>query len=73
MPDMTEPAKDLDNDGTLEDVNGNDRLDFADIVLLFEHLNSPQVVDNPAYFDYNGNGKVDMADILALFEMLIAS
>ena len=73
LPDMTEPAKDLDNDGTAEDVNGNGRLDFADIVLLFEHLESPQVVDNPQYFDYNGNGKVDMADILVLFEMLIAS
>ncbi|MCH8061904.1 MAG: ThuA domain-containing protein, partial [Chloroflexi bacterium] len=73
LPDMTEPAKDLDNDGTAEDVNGNNRLDFADIVLLFEHLESPQVVDNPAYFDYNGNGKVDMADILVLFEMLISS
>ena len=70
---MTEPAKDLDNDGTAEDVNGNDRLDFADIVLLFEHLNSPQVVDNPTDFDYNGDGKANMADILVLFEMLIAS
>ena len=62
---------DLDGDGTAEDLNGNGRLDFDDVVTLFEYFNSPTVQDNQAVFDYNGNGRVDMDDVIALFDMLI--
>ena len=69
---MNSPAQDLDGDGTAEDLNGNSRLDFADIVALFEHMNSPEVQSDIAAFDFNGNGLLDMADIQTLFDVLIA-
>lgn len=72
LPGMDAPAQDLDGDGTAEDLNGNSRLDFADIVALFEHMDSPEVLSDVAAFDFNGNGLVDMADVLTLFEVLIA-
>ena len=69
---MNSPAQDLDGDGHAEDVNGNGRLDFADIVALFEHMDSPQVQNNQSAFDFNDNGRMDMADIIALFDMLVS-
>ena len=47
-------------------------LDFADLLTLFTHMNSPEVQNNAVDFDYNSNGLVDMADIVALFDMMIA-
>ena len=72
LPGMKSPAQDLDGDGHAEDVNGNGRLDFADIVALFEHMDSPQVQNNQSAFDFNDNGRMDMADIIALFDMLVS-
>ena len=72
LPGMTAPAQDLDGDGHAEDVNGNGQLDFADILMFFTHLNSPEVQGNAQDFDYNGNGLADMADITTLFDTLVA-
>ena len=38
LPGMTSPVQDLDGDGLAEDINGNGRLDFADLVVLFDNL-----------------------------------
>ena len=67
LPGMTSPARDLDGDGRAEDTNGNGRLDFADVVTLFEHLASAEVQGNHADFDFNNSGFVDMDDIFQLF------
>lgn len=72
ISDSIEPSLDNDADFKCEDVNGNGRLDFSDVVLLFRNLESPEVLDNVADFDFNGNGLLDMADLIALFEMVIA-
>ncbi len=72
LPGMSAPAQELDGDGTAEDLNGNSRLDFADIVALFDHMDSPEVQGDIAAFDFNGNGLLDMADLLTLFDLLIA-
>ena len=72
LPGMDAAVQDIDGDGKAEDINGNGRLDFADLVALFEHLGSAAVQDNPQFFDYNDNGVVDMADVLELFNDLIA-
>lgn len=69
FPGMLLPSQDLDGDGTNEDINGNSRLDFADVVLLFQHLDSIVVQTNSEYFDFNSNGRADMADIIALFHL----
>ena len=68
----TEPSLDNDADLKCEDVNGNSRLDFSDVVLLFKSLDAPEVVNNAADFDFNGNGLLDMADLIELFQMVIA-
>ncbi len=69
LPGMEAPAQDLDSDGLCEDVNGNGRLDFADVRDFFRHLDSPEVQGNPQAFDFSGNGRVDMTDVKALFRM----
>ena len=66
---MSSPVQDLDGDGLAEDINSNGRLDFADIVALFVHLDSDEVQNNAAVFDFGGNGTVDMADVVALFAL----
>lgn len=68
----TNPVRDLDGDGRTEDINGNGKLDFADIVVLHENLSSPQVQDNWALFDFDGSGTVDNADLVALFNTLLS-
>ena len=48
-------------------LNGNGRLDFADIVYLFQHLSSPDIQNNTDDFDFNGNSRMDMDDVVTLF------
>lgn len=69
LPGMDRAVQDLDGDKLAEDLNGNGRLDFADVIALFEHLDSAEIQDNSARFDFDGNGNVDMGDTLALFAM----
>jgi PKD repeat protein len=71
LPGMEGPAIDLDGDGKAEDVNGNGRLDFADVVTLFLNIESDEVQDNIGYFDFNGNARADMADVDELFGMIV--
>jgi PKD repeat protein len=69
------PGKDLnpgdtDSDGFYDDLNGNGRNDFEDIILFFNYLewipdNEPGIL-----FDYNRNGRVDFNDLLILFDRL---
>jgi PKD repeat protein len=58
------PPTDLDNDGVFEDINGNGRLDFNDVVALFENLADAEV----QFQDVNENGRIDFDDIVELFE-----
>jgi secreted PhoX family phosphatase len=59
---------DLDGDGRYEDVNGNGRLDYDDVVLLFEEFDSEAVRLNETAFDFNENGKLDFDDVVTLYE-----
>ncbi|MGD9936901.1 MAG: GDSL-type esterase/lipase family protein [Methanoregulaceae archaeon] len=63
------PAHSLSDDGLYQDVNGNGRADFADVVLLFNELDWC-AAHAPSAFDFNANGRVDFADIVRLFETL---
>ncbi len=58
---------DLDRDGRFEDVNGNGRLDFADVVLLFNHADLIAPSGWELYCDFNNNTRFDFGDIVALF------
>jgi hypothetical protein len=68
LPGQSSPAHDLDGDGLAEDINGNGQNDFNDVVLLFQHLKSPEVENNPEDFDFNGSGGIAFDDIVALFQ-----
>lgn len=70
LPGCSNPPRDLDNDGLYEDVNGNGRLDFDDVVKLFKNMD--WVINNnyEKYFDFNRNGRLDFNDIVLLFKMI---
>lgn len=63
--------QDLDGDGLYEDINGNGRADFADVVLFynsFEHWQ--QAGPMAACFDFNRNGRLDFADVVTMFNAM---
>lgn len=62
------PPIDTDGDGRYEDVNGNGRRDYDDVVSLFEGFDDEAVQSQPTAYDFNGNGRLDFADIVTLFE-----
>ena len=61
---------DTNSDGKYDDVNGNGRRDFADIVLYFNQMTWIAVNEPVSAFDYNGNGRIDFADVVWLFNHL---
>ncbi len=61
---------DTNSDGIYDDVNGNGRKDFADIVLYFNCLSWVAANEPGPIFDYNGNGRIDFADVVWLFTHL---
>jgi len=67
LPGYTNPPTDPDGDCIYEDLNGNSRLDFADVVLYFNQMTWIATNEPPAAFDLNGNDRIDFADIVALF------
>jgi PKD repeat protein len=70
LPGMTNPPTDPDGDGLYEDLNGNGRVDFADVALYFSRME--WITDNEPVplFDFNGNGRIDFNDIVKQFEEL---
>jgi secreted PhoX family phosphatase len=60
--------KDPDGDGLYEDVNGNGRVDYEDVVLLFNNLDSNNVSSNVRAFDFNQNDRLDFDDINTLYQ-----
>ncbi|AWB26443.1 glycosyl hydrolase [Halococcoides cellulosivorans] len=62
--------QDLDGDGLYEDVSGNDKLDFPDVNVLFQHTDDPAVQNYASAYDFSGDGTVDSQDVLALFELV---
>ncbi|MEN6340925.1 MAG: IPT/TIG domain-containing protein [Methanospirillum sp.] len=70
VPGGTEMPRDLDLNGQYEDVNGNGRRDFADVVLYFSQISWIATHESVALFDFNSNGRIDFADDVSLFERL---
>jgi len=61
---------DTDGDGLYDDVNGNGRPEFADIVLFFNQMTWIPENEPVVRFDFNGNGRIDFADVTWLFNHL---
>ncbi|MEN6518234.1 MAG: PQQ-binding-like beta-propeller repeat protein [Methanospirillum sp.] len=70
IPGGSGAPQDLDHDGIYEDLNGNGRLDFADVVLFFNQMTWIAANEPIAAFDINGNGRIDFADVVWLFNGL---
>jgi PKD repeat protein len=64
------PPTDPDGDGLYDDVNGNGRRDFADVVLYFNNLEWIAANEPVGAFDCNANGRIDFADVVWLFNHL---
>ncbi|SEW02604.1 alkaline phosphatase PhoX [Natrinema salifodinae] len=64
------PPTDPDGDGLYEDVNGNGRLDYDDVVTLFDHMDDDSTTLAVDYYDFNENGRIDYDDITDLYDDL---
>jgi PKD repeat protein len=53
-----------------DDVDGNGRLEGADVALFFNRLGWIAANEPVALFDYTGNGRIDFADVIRLFDRL---
>ncbi len=71
LPGQSNAVQDLDADHRAEDLNGNGRFDFNDIVLLFQQMSSAEVLSHPQDFDHDGDGSVTFNDVVSLFNKLI--
>jgi PKD repeat protein len=70
LPGTTSAPRDPDNDGRYEDINGNGRIDFSDVTLLFNNLDTVATTYPPATFDFNTNGRTDYGDVTVLYGRL---
>jgi PKD repeat protein len=70
IPGASGVAQDLNDDGLYDDVNGNGRADFADVVLYFNQMTWITANEPVSAFDYNSNGRIDFADVVWLFNAL---
>ncbi|AXG10447.1 alkaline phosphatase PhoX [Haloplanus rubicundus] len=59
---------DPDGDGRYEDLNGNGRLDYEDIEILFSNFDADSVAMNESAYDFNENGQLDFDDVVDLYE-----
>jgi PKD repeat protein len=70
VPTGTALPTDTNGDGLYDDVNGNGRGDFNDVVVYFNEMSWISANEPMALFDYNGNGRIDFADVVWLFNNL---
>jgi hypothetical protein len=61
---------DPDGDGRFEDVSGDGRAGFEDVVALFRAFDDPGVVTQADAYDFNGNDRLDFTDLTELFASL---
>ncbi|RKX84176.1 MAG: hypothetical protein DRP57_06440, partial [Spirochaetes bacterium] len=65
LPNSITP-KDIDNDGLYEDLNGNGRLDYNDVVVFHRYLDWIKENEPVECFDFNKDGVIDEKDVDAL-------
>lgn len=57
---------DTDGDDLYEDVNSNNRLDFADVVVYFSHTDWIEANEPVSLFDINGDDRIGFVDVVVL-------
>jgi len=75
FPGQTNEPTDPDGDGLYEDINGNGRLDYDDVVIYYENMQwiRDQLDVGIEPYDYNGNGRIDYDDVVLLYEEVLDS
>ena len=62
LPGYDNPPQDLTGDGRYEDVTGTGTVTFPDAIALARHITSPEVSDNPEYYQFVVDDRVSFAD-----------
>jgi len=70
LPGQRNAPKDLTGDGVYEDINGNGRLEYADVVLYFTYMDWIKENEPVAAFDISGNGRIEFSDVVKLFQSI---
>ena len=70
LPDLSRVPTDPDGDGIYEDLDGDGRLSFNDVVVLFRNMDWIAENEPVRAFDLNGNGRIDFNDVVKLFQEL---
>jgi PKD repeat protein len=70
VPGGTGLPTDTNADGMYDDVNGNGRKDFGDVVLFFNQITWIAASEPLMAFDCNANGRIDFADVVWLFDRI---
>jgi hypothetical protein len=63
---------DPDDDGTYEDVNGDNEFDVNDVQALWANRNADTITDFAEFYDFNNDGEFDVVDVQALWNELIS-
>ncbi len=71
FPGLTNIPRDLAGNGLYTDINGNNRLDYNDLTVFFQHLAWAKTAQPIACFDFNGNGWLDYNDVITLFSTIM--
>jgi hypothetical protein len=71
--DSAAPARDLNDDGAYEDVNGDGDLTVLDVQTLFDARDSDVVSANADRFDFNEDGEFTIVDIQALWDAIVSN
>lgn len=67
FPGHTELPTDYDSDRDIEDLNGNQGIDFDDVILYFNYLEWIETNEPIVPFDYNNNGRIEFDDLYILY------
>lgn len=71
FPGLANIPRDLAGNGLYTDINGNNRLDYNDLTVFFQHLAWAKTAQPIACFDFNGNGWLDYNDVITLFSTIM--
>ncbi len=68
FPGLVMAPTDPDNDGLYEDINGNGRLDYQDLIIFYNQIDWIKEQQPVSAFDMNGNGAIEMQDMILLYQ-----
>ena len=74
FPGQSNDPTDPDGDFLYEDINGNGRLDYDDIVLYYGNMQWIRDQDDVGIeaYDYNQNSRIDYDDVVVLYQELLS-